>query len=703
MTGTDTPVRDRDAVFAGRIDILYALGRHYLSLPFAALCIPATMFAGVPPGWLPFMPLMLQIAVVIAAEQLTTAYKNRKGQGTPLYWARRYAFVSAIAGATWGVGVLFWFVPGSFPAQAYLVLAFLGMTATEFIARSAYRPAYLAHAIFSLGPLIAVLLWTGGIYQIMTAVLVALFGGVLFTYCNGMGRLLDESIFLRLENVGLVKRLSREKEDVEIARDEAEASGRVKSSFLANISHELRTPLNALLGMAQLLDRAELEKPHRDHVKVMLEAGRALQILLDDVIALSRDERPRPEESSDPAQAARAVGRLLQPKAWEKRLRLTVTTPPNLPYVAADGRRVRQALLKLVDNALKFTDRGGIEIRVEADAKVVKFSVIDTGPGVPPEVVPQLFKPFTQGDASYARRQTGLGLGLAVVKRIVTLAHGNVGVESAPGQGATFWFTIPLSGVPMVAADPGSEPATPPSKQSFLVFTRDAEMDTQVGHYLEPFGNHIQNPATLSEAIALAAREHFDAIIVRANEADSWAAAPGVTAPVLALLLPGERAPMAASEVLHWPAAAQALHAVLAHLRERMEPVRATPPARSAATNDLAPIDADAFAALEKSVGLNTLVEILHAYIENAEILCTAFGQASADEKWDEASRLAQDIAGAAGGLGLVAVTAAARGFTTKTRSGEDRQTLRNAAQAVVGEQMRTKQALKNLYPALAA
>ncbi|MBL6852128.1 MAG: hypothetical protein ISS15_06580 [Alphaproteobacteria bacterium] len=702
MTGTDTPLRDREAVFAGRIDILYALGRHYLSLPFAALCIPATMFAGNAPGWLPFMPLMLQITVVIAAEQLTTAYKNRNGHGTPLYWARRYAFVSAVAGATWGVGVLFWFMPNSFPAQAYLVIAFLGMTATEFIARSAYRPAYLCHALFSLGPLVVVLLLTGGIYQVMTAILVALFGGVLFTYCNGMARLLDESIFLKLENVGLIKRLSREKEEVEVARDAAEASGRVKSTFLANLSHELRTPLNALLGMAQLLDRAELEKPHRDHVKVMLEAGRGLQLLLDDVIALSRDDAAHAEEESDPAQAARAVGRLLQPRAWEKRLRLSVTAPANLPLVAADGRRVRQALLKLVDNALKFTDRGGIEIRVEAEAEAVKFSVIDTGPGVPPDVIPLLFKPFTPGDPSYARRQNGLGLGLAVVKRIVELAHGNVGVDSAPDEGATFWFTIPLSGAPRGAAEPSGEAVPAPSKQSFLVFTRDAEMEAQVARYVEPFGNRIESPDTLSGAIALAARQHFDAIIVRANEADSWAAARGVTAPVLALLQRGERAPVAASEVLHWPASAQELYQVLARLRERMEPKEAAGPA-DAARAEVAPIDADAFAALERSVGLKTLVEILHSYIQNAELLCNSLADACAAERWDDAGRLAQDIAGAAGGLGLMAVTAAARGFTQKTRTGEGGQELRIAALAVVGEQARTKQALVNLYPALAA
>src|ERR1700754_3115031 len=148
------PDGESRAVFAGRIDILYTLGRHYLSLPFAVLCIPVTLLGNHAQGWLPLMPLCLQIAVVIAAEQLTTAYKRRGLRRNPHYWANRYTFVSAIAGATWGVGAWFWFVPNSYPAQAYLALAFLGMTATEFIARSAYRPAYLVHAAFALAPLV---------------------------------------------------------------------------------------------------------------------------------------------------------------------------------------------------------------------------------------------------------------------------------------------------------------------------------------------------------------------------------------------------------------------------------------------------------------------------------------------------------------------------------------------------------------------
>jgi hypothetical protein len=207
---------EAEKIFSGRIEVLYALGRHYLSLPFAVLCVPATLLAGNTPGLLPVTPLLLQIAVVIAAEQLTSAYKQRRGpKGTtctdPHYWAQRYTFVSAIAGTTWGLGAWFWFPWHSFPAEAYLALAYLGMTATEFIARSAYRPAFAAHTVLALGPLILLLLLEGGLFAIMTAILVGFFGAVLISYCKGMGRLIDEGVFLRGENAGLVERLSLEK------------------------------------------------------------------------------------------------------------------------------------------------------------------------------------------------------------------------------------------------------------------------------------------------------------------------------------------------------------------------------------------------------------------------------------------------------------------------------------------------------------
>lgn len=691
-------------VFAGRIDVLYTMGRHYLSLPFAALCVPATLLAGNRLGFLSVTPLLLLMAVVIAAEQLTTAYRNRAAGSDPHFWARRYTFVSAIAGATWGLGSVFWFVWGSFPAQAYLALAYLGMTATEFIARSAYRPAYVAHSLLALGPMVAMLAMQGGLFPTLTAVLMAFFAAALMSYSGGMGRLIDESLSLRNENADLIVNLQNEKAEAILARDSARASTMAKSAFIANISHELRTPMNALLGMAQLLERAELPKQQADHVKVMLEAGRGLQTLLDDVIALTRDDDDALEdEDCDPVQTARAVTRLLQPRAWEKRLRLTLTTGANLPRIAADPRRVRQALLKLVDNALKFTERGRVDIRVELEPgaadtpPLVRFAIADTGPGVSQEAAQRLFKPFSPGDNSYARKEQGAGLGLAVTKRIVEQAGGQIGFESSPGDGALFWFTLPVSGHAGAAAIPGpstENAGVAPQGLSLLISVTAPNIAASLGNMLEPFGNRIVIAANPAEAVAKASREHFDALLAGPDEADLFSAAPGVKAPIVAILMRGDRTPGAADSVLRWPVTGHALFSALDSVcvpHERANENSALPAA----------IDAVIFSSLEKSVGVKTLIEILQCYEATAEQLTNALASACAEEKWDEAARLAQDIVGAAGGLGLTAMTQAARHFAKANREGEDPHSLRNAAQMVVGEHLRAREALSNLYPDL--
>jgi len=704
MTAKILPKRDEARqVFAGRIDVLYSMGRHYLSLPFAVLCVPATLLAGNRMGFLPVTPLLLLMAVAVAAEQLTTAYRTRAPDSDPHFWARRYTFISAIAGATWGLGSVFWFVWGAFPAQAYLALAYLGMTATEFIARSAYRPAYVVHSLFALSPMVVMLAMQGGLFPTLTAVLMAFFAAALMSYSGGMGRLIDESLSLRNENADLIVHLQNEKAEAILARDSARASTMAKSAFIANISHELRTPMNALLGMAQLLERADLPKQQADHVKVMLEAGRGLQTLLDDVIALTRDDDDALEdEDCDPVQIARAVTRLLQPRAWEKRLRLTLTTGTNLPRVAADPRRVRQALLKLVDNALKFTERGLVDIRVELDtgtagASMVRFAIADTGPGVSPEATQRLFKPFSPGDNSYARKEQGAGLGLAVTKRIVEQAGGQIGFESAPGDGALFWFTLPVSGHAGMAAAPGSpmeNAGVAPQGLSVLISITAPNIAASLSNMLEPFGNRIVIAPNAAEAAAKASREHFDALLAGPDEADLLSAAPGVKAPTIAILLRGDRTPSAADCVLRWPVTSHALFSALDSVCLPREPTQETAALPAA-------IDAVTFSSLEKSVGVKTLIEILQCYEATAEQLTNALASACAEEKWDEAARLAQDIVGAAGGLGLTAMTQAARHFAKANREGENPHALRNAAQMVVGEHLRARKALSNLYPDL--
>ncbi len=708
---TDAPEEDAETIFTDRIELLFRLGRHHLFLPFSALCVVGILYTGREPIALAVFPLQLQILAIVVAGMVARSYSRRDPNDSAHKWARYYTIASAAAGAAWGIGAVVWFIPGSFSAEAFITLAFLGMTATEFIARCAHRPAYVAHAVCSLGPLALMLFFAGSIYASLTSVLVLFFGGILYSYCEGIATWLDESIRLRHRNAALVKQLSREITEVEIARDMAEASTRAKSAFVANISHEIRTPLNALLGMAQLLERSELDRVQRSHVKVLLEAGRGLKVLLDDVIALSRDEgeaRHEQNEDCDAAQAIRTVARLLQPRAWEKQLKLSVTAASNLPRVAADPRRVRQVLLKLAENAIKFTQRGCVELRVQPDerngAQMLYFSVSDTGLGIPAEITNSLFEPFASGDNSYTRRQDGAGLGLAVAKRIIEQLGGKIGFESEAGQGSTFWFTVPAIRVAeseFAEAQPIASDAPPPWGLSILMWCADETMRTQIGNMLEPFGNRLVFGQSASDATALAGRESFDAIIVGAADADSMAAAPGVRAPILAIVSSGMRLPAAVGEMLRWPAAAGALYTSLRDLLGRGADTGAARP--EPRDRIVAAIDAPAFAALEKSLGLTTLIEILHAYIGTAEKLCVGLSQASDKEGWDEASRIAQDIAGAAGDLGLAALTAAARAFAQKIREGDGADKLKTAARSIVEEHERVRRALANLYPELAA
>jgi signal transduction histidine kinase/HPt (histidine-containing phosphotransfer) domain-containing protein len=702
---------DEAAIFAGRIDFLYRLGRFYLFLPFAALCITAVLYTRAIPTWLAIIPFLLQIASAVATSRLIGAYLRRPQNDDTALWARRYVIASACSGVSWGVGAIVWFIPHHFPAEAFLALTFLGMTAAEFIARAVYRPAYLAHACFSLAPLTIMLALQGSLYAALSSVLVLFFGGVLFSYCDEIGAIFDEGLRLRRVNADLVGRLTDEKRDVELARDLAEASTRAKSAFVANISHEIRTPLNALLGMAQLLERSELDRTQKSHVKVLLEAGHGLKTLLDDVIALSRDEREPEspgEDDCDAAQAARTVVRLLQARAWEKQIRLSLTAGSNLPRVAADPRKVRQALLKLADNALKFTQRGSINISVEAltaddGGPKLRFSIADTGLGVPADIAPHIFEPFLAGDDSYARRQDGAGLGLAVARRVIASLGGQIGFESEPGEGSNFWFTVPAVASRRTEtreSEPIAGNAAPPWGLCILVWSADESVRAQIAHMLEPFGNRLEFTRTIAETIANAGRSAYDVIISGADDADIITAAPGVKAPILALVQGGMRLPAAVDRSVRWPAGPGALYVALRDMLGRAADAGVQ---IEDAAQIPAAIDATAFAALEKSLGLSMLVEILHAYIKTAEELTHHLEAASRAEHWDEATRIAHDIAGSAGGLGLLALTAAARGFAQRVRDGGDRAELKEAARCIGTEHRRVCKALANLYPELAA
>ena len=705
--GANRSISRDQALLRDRVAILYALSDHYLFLPFAALCTVASFFG--PHVVLSYTatPFILLIAISIVGSRLRARYNRRKPDDDPVLWANRYTILSGVSGLVWGVGAIIWFVPGNFPAQAYLVLAFLGMSATEFICRAAYRPAYLAHAAGSLLPLAALLVMEGGLYQTLSANLVLFFGGVLYSYSGTVTQLLNHSIHLREDGVDLIARLSEEKRLAEGGRDAAQTSERTRAAFISNISHELRTPLNAILGMAQLLERSDLEKAQRDHVKVLLEAGRGLKTLLDDIIALAQQtEGPlsSPEAGGDAGQAARTVARLLQPNAWEKRLRLSINVASGLPRVAADSRLLRRVFLKLVGNAIKFTERGNIGISVdslcdEAGLQKVRFAVTDTGPGIPNHLLATIFEPFAKADESYAARHTGAGVGLAVAKRLIESIGGTIGVESEPGMGASFWIVMPALEATATIDNRDEEQVTAPSGLSVLIYLPDDPTRSSIERQLTPYGNAITLANTLAQAATISSRGGFALVITSAASADALAATPGQHTPILALTTNEEDHPAGADAVLRWPATANALYSTISSITEESgKPVDAL---KDEAVE--AAVDAKTISELEKSLGFKTLIDILQSYLHTGEELATSLSAASDKEDWGQAGRLAQDFAGAAGGLGLTALTAAARLLAQGARDGANDKVLSTATDDVLCEHRRVREALRRLYPDLSA
>lgn len=490
-------------VLAEEVRLLIDLGKSSNLSIFAGIIVVAMVFWDTAPVWAGAVVFAIQLVAQLYFNQVRAGF-NADIDAVPnaLLWAKRYTLGTFLSGMTWGIGGLLWLPGANYPQQVFYALVLACLSVATVITRATYPLAVITYTGAAVTPMLVLMLFDPDQLRLATVALGLLFLLTLVGWTRRIGRAYREAIRLRFENADLVERMARahaateqKRADAEMAERRAKAANRAKGEFLDILGREVSAPLENLSLMARQLHDEPLSDIQRNLADAMSFSSKKLSRLFGEMIDFSQMEAQTLElrpERFDPVELAKSIVREMRPLAASRRLSLELDVAPGtVSSMLADMERLRQVLINLISNGIKFTETGGVIFRVqmvsgETETPTLRFSIIDTGIGLSTEARARLFDGFAKGGAKIPPVGSGgMGLGLAVADRLVRLMGGErIEVDSATGQGSTFWFVLPAEMSSAPAQGPAdSTSSNAPKRASSRLIDHDYlyEMERDIG------------------------------------------------------------------------------------------------------------------------------------------------------------------------------------------------------------------------------